>query len=254
MHGFTFDDFHDSMKAMASIKEIQQALKDHGCDPGPVDGIIGRMTIAAIKDFQKKKNLVVDGIVGPKTLAKLFPKEEAVGIPSDVSHLPLEMPWLIEAYNLIGTKEVPGAGSNEAILGWGERLRINYSDDEIPWCGLFTAHCIGSQLPQEPMPTNPLGARNWSQFGVPCSVPQLGSIMVFWRGSPDGWQGHVGFYWAEDSTCYQILGGNQSNSVSIARLQKERLIEARWPSFAMPPQNIIRTAAIDGKLLSVNEA
>ena len=239
---------------MATIKEIQQALKNNGCDPGPVDGVVGRMTIAAIKQFQDKNGLVVDGIVGPNTLAKLFPKESSAPVSPVLDTIPLEMPWLIEAYNLIGTQEDPGRGSNEAIIGWGERLRINYTDDEIPWCGLFVAHCVGSQLPSEPLPTNPLGARNWSKFGTKCDVPQLGSIMVFWRGSPDGWQGHVGFYWAEDSTCYQILGGNQSNSVSISRLHKDRLIEARWPSMSMPAQGITRTAAIDGKLLSVNEA
>lgn len=240
---------------MVSVIEIQKALKENGYDPGPIDGIIGRMTIAAIKQFQQNHRLLVDGIVGPSTLAKLLPDEAAAdGNFIDVAAIPLDMPWLIEAYHLIGTQETPGAGSNEAILGWGERLRINYSDDEIPWCGLFVAHCIGSQLPMEPMPTNPLGARNWSSFGQSCPVPQLGSVMVFWRGSPDGWEGHVGFYWAEDETCYQILGGNQSNSVTISRLNKERLIEARWPKFAMPPQNIIRTAAIDGKLLSVDEA
>jgi len=239
---------------MHNVKEIQKALKDNGFDPGPVDGVIGRMTIAAIKAFQKHHLLDIDGIVGPKTLAKLFPKDAVAEVPSDLNHIPFAMPWLIEAYNLIGTQEEPGLGSNEAIIGWGKRLRINYSDDEIPWCGLFTAHCIGSQLPQEPMPINPLGARNWSKFGVPCSHPQLGAIMVFWRGSPDGWKGHVGFYWAEDKTCYQILGGNQSNSVSIARIKKERLIEPRWPKYAMLPLNIRRTAAVDGKLLSVNEA
>lgn len=54
-----------------SVKAYQQALKNAGFDPGPIDGIKGPKTIAAIKAFQKAKGLVVDGIVGPKTTAAL---------------------------------------------------------------------------------------------------------------------------------------------------------------------------------------
>ena len=235
---------------MASVREIQLALKKNNCDPETTDGVMGRKTIAAIKKFQKENGLIIDGIVGPKTLAVLIPNARQGG----VEIVPVEMPWLLEAYNLIGTQEEPGAGSNEAIVGWGRTVRINYSDDEIPWCGLFVAHCIGSQLLQEPLPINPLGARNWHEFGQSCMLPQLGSIMVFWRGSPDGWKGHVGFYWAEDDTCYHILGGNQSNCVSIVRLKKERLICARWPVNALLPNYGPRYTTKDGMLISENEA
>ncbi len=240
---------------MATAKDVQTALKKQGYDPGPIDGIIGRKTIAAIKEFQGDHELVVDGIVGPKTLAVLFPEQTDTDQNTTADNIiPTDQVWFAEAYRLIGTKEEPGAGSNEAILGWGERLRIDYSDDEIPWCGLYVAHCIGSTLPTEPLPTNPLGARNWQKFGTECTTPQPGAIMVFWRGSPDGWQGHVGFYWAEDDTCYHILGGNQSNSVNIVRLSKDRFLSARWPDSALLPNGSARYAAKDGRLLSENEA
>ena len=52
-------------------KEIQQKLKDLGYYKGKIDGIIGKQSIAAIKYFQRDNGLVVDGIVGPKTAAKL---------------------------------------------------------------------------------------------------------------------------------------------------------------------------------------
>lgn len=38
-----------------------------------VDGIFGKLTAGAVRDFQGKNGLVVDGMVGPKTLAKLSP-------------------------------------------------------------------------------------------------------------------------------------------------------------------------------------
>jgi len=235
-----------------NMKGIQQALKKLGFDPGPVDGIRGRKTISAIKEFQAKNNLVVDGLVGPKTSAALF-KDQGLE-PQERFGIPISMPWMETAFELIGTQEKVGYGSNEAILGWAEDLEIlSYNDDDIPWCGLFVAHCIGSQLPEEAMPTNPLSARKWSGFGYEVS-PRLGAVMVFWRGSPDGWKGHVGFYWAQDDEAYHILGGNQSNSVSVTRISKSRLIEARWPQTALPIDAQVRVAAVNGKLLSVNEA
>ena len=234
-----------------NTRDIQTALKAAGFDPGPIDGIRGRMTIAAIKRFQAEKNLDVDGIVGPKTAAKLFAED----VPKDEDFAtPTTMPWLEEAFRLIGTREQRGHGSNEAIMGWAERLELtSYNDDDIPWCGLFTAHCIGSQLPEETLPGNPLGARRWQTFGKGAS-PQLGAVMVFWRGSPRGWKGHVGFYWAEDDAAYHILGGNQSDAVTVARLSKDRLLEARWPSTGLEPPNITRIANENGRVLSQNEA
>ena len=51
----------------SKIKEIQTKLKNWGYYTGSVDGISGPKTIAAIKLFQKRNGLVVDGIVGSKT-------------------------------------------------------------------------------------------------------------------------------------------------------------------------------------------
>ena len=235
-----------------TTKDIQQALKEAGFGPGPIDGIRGRKTIKAIKAFQAANGLAVDGLVGPNTRKALFPKHESED-ETDFA-IPSTMPWLETAFSLMGTQEKPGTGSNEAILGWAEDLEItSYNDDDIPWCGLFVAHCVGSQLPEEALPGNPLGARKWARFG--CEVtPQLGAVMVFWRGSPKGWKGHVGLYWAEDETAYHILGGNQSNAVTVTRISKKRLLTARWPATGLEPEKLTRTAATNGKLLSSNEA
>jgi peptidoglycan hydrolase-like protein with peptidoglycan-binding domain len=54
-----------------TTKEIQTALKNAGFDPGSFDGKMGPRTRQAIKDFQKSKGLVPDGVVGPKTWASL---------------------------------------------------------------------------------------------------------------------------------------------------------------------------------------
>ena len=58
-------------QAISQNKEIQQKLKDLGYYNGQVDGVLGSASIAAIKNFQRDNGLVVDGIVGAKTAAKL---------------------------------------------------------------------------------------------------------------------------------------------------------------------------------------
>lgn len=56
-----------------SVTEVQKLLNSVGYKL-VIDGIEGPLTVAAIKDFQKKNGLTVDGIVGPKTLTVLKKK------------------------------------------------------------------------------------------------------------------------------------------------------------------------------------
>ncbi len=58
-----------------TIKSVQQALKDKGFDPGPVDGVKGRQTKEALKKYQEQQHLTADGRVGPKTLDSLGVKQ-----------------------------------------------------------------------------------------------------------------------------------------------------------------------------------
>ncbi|MBE7060982.1 MAG: spore cortex-lytic enzyme [Clostridiales bacterium] len=55
----------------ATVKTIQRKLKNWGYYTGSVDGIYGSKTREAVKYFQRKNKLAVDGIVGNKTLAAL---------------------------------------------------------------------------------------------------------------------------------------------------------------------------------------
>ncbi len=49
------------------IKDVQQALKNAGYYSGSIDGVKGKSTKKAIKDFQKANGLKADGVVGRKT-------------------------------------------------------------------------------------------------------------------------------------------------------------------------------------------
>jgi len=59
----------------ATVTEIQKRLKAWGYYSGAVDGVYGSRTEAAVRYFQRKNGLSVDGQVGDQTLA-------ALGIPS----------------------------------------------------------------------------------------------------------------------------------------------------------------------------
>ena len=58
------------------VRQIQIKLKSWGYYNGTVDGIFGTQTLNAVKNFQKKNGLKVDGIAGEKTL-------KAMGINSN---------------------------------------------------------------------------------------------------------------------------------------------------------------------------
>lgn len=61
----------------AEIIQMQEWLDAVGCDVGKNDGIIGPLTIASIKSFQKGAGLSVDGIYGAKTKAALSADAQA---------------------------------------------------------------------------------------------------------------------------------------------------------------------------------
>ena len=50
-----------------AITELQQWLNDNGYNAGVADGIYGRKTATAVRQFQKDNGLTVDGDAGPKT-------------------------------------------------------------------------------------------------------------------------------------------------------------------------------------------
>lgn len=55
----------------SEVTQIQTKLKRWGYYKGSVDGIYGSQTVSAVKSFQRKNGLTVDGIAGKNTLAAM---------------------------------------------------------------------------------------------------------------------------------------------------------------------------------------
>ena len=55
----------------SEVRTIQDKLKRWGYYTGSVDGIYGSQTVSAVKKFQQKNGLNVDGIAGTKTLSAM---------------------------------------------------------------------------------------------------------------------------------------------------------------------------------------
>ncbi len=55
----------------ADVRSYQQALKDKGYDPGPIDGIHGPRTSAAVREYQKKEGMTVTGRLDDDAIGRL---------------------------------------------------------------------------------------------------------------------------------------------------------------------------------------
>lgn len=196
---------------------VQSRLHELGFDPGPVDGVRGPRTDAAVVAFKRSVGLRARPYIGPITLAALRPQPEAVQS---------SLPWMAEAEMVRGLHEQRNVSR---LSQWFDKSVSWIDPREIPWCGAFVATCYRKWQSDITLPENPLGARNWRHFGK-STHPVFGACLVFWRGSVNGWKGHVGFYHGEDTTHFHVLGGNQRNAVTVSRISKERLLASRWPA------------------------
>lgn len=179
--------------------------------------------------------------------------------------LPAEYKWLeslpdgeppkviVEGLSLMGMTEIAGKDHNPAILGMARALGIDaiYKSDEVAWCGLFAAYCLtraGKFIPLKGWDL--LRALKFKAFGIPVSEAMLGDVLIFQREGG----GHVGFYIAESKNSYFVLGGNQSNKVSITEIDKNRCAGIRRPVYINQPRSVNKYVLTSTGQLSTNEA
>lgn len=125
----------------------------------------------------------------------------------------------------IGLTEIPGAVDEPRIVEMFAKAGHSYvKDDETAWC----AAAMGAWLEEAGLPsTRKLNARSYLDWGQPVNDPEPGDVVVFWRGSRDGWQGHVAFYVDESDDAVKVLGGNQRNQVNVMPYSKGQVLGYR---------------------------
>jgi peptidoglycan hydrolase-like protein with peptidoglycan-binding domain len=62
---------HSEMHASSTVRDAQQALQDKGHDVGPIDGLMGPKTAAAVREFQQAQGLKATGRLDRETLSAL---------------------------------------------------------------------------------------------------------------------------------------------------------------------------------------
>lgn len=146
----------------------------------------------------------------------------------DLADVVERAPWLREARVMVDKdlREVERPGRRLVkLVGFIDRNMPL----QLPWCGLFVAHCLRRARPELDLPFRQAQARPWLRFGVEAE-PQMGAIMVLWMVAPWSPFGHVGFYWGEDDDGFHLLGGNEHDRVTVERYPRDRLLGARWPA------------------------
>lgn len=127
-------------------------------------------------------------------------------------------------------------GHNPKILDYFAEVGHAWvKDDETAWCAAF----VGAMLGRAGLThTGKLNARSYLSWGEPVATvdAECGDVVVFSRGDPNGWQGHVAFFhgFATDGDLL-VLGGNQANQVNIKKYSASRLLGVRRVEQEAPP-------------------
>lgn len=99
------------------VKSLQSALRRAGCYGGTLDGVYGDLTYDAVRKYQSKVGLHVDGIAGTKTLASLRKKTGtsiSYGFTLDIGS---------------ATAEVKNVGRYLSYLGYNAPVVDTYNQD-----------------------------------------------------------------------------------------------------------------------------
>ena len=186
---------------MKDATRLQWALWRAGTNPGPIDGVIGDKTNAALTRWRVALGYGEDFAIGELLRQK-------------------DLPWITALVDRLGWHE---KRDNARLKNWLGSHGVGVDPEDTPWCGDAVETALLDALPGVKVPEYPLASISWLKFGEELDAISYGCVLVFWRGSPASRKGHVGFYVSEDNECFHVLGGNQSNRISVSRIAKNRL-------------------------------
>lgn len=125
-------------------------------------------------------------------------------------------------------REVPDDGDHPYIRYAHSLTSLGEQPDRVPWCSSWCcakAHEAGLPHPASAM------ARSWVQIGRSVNVElwRPGDIAVFTRGAPPA--GHVAIVLAVAGVDVWVVGGNQSDAVTVRTFPLNRLVNGTLRRF-----------------------
>jgi len=218
------------------VRRLQLLLNTHLVPPPRLrpDGVFGPGTHRAVVAFQRSKNLLADGMVGPKTWAAFGMKPPT--LPANLTPVNgnAVAPWMAIAKAELGVHEdaLPGQ-HNARILEYHATTTLKATTDEVAWCSSFVNWVIAQSGRRG---TNSAAAASWLQWGRALAKPQVGAVTVIYKPRPTAATGsttgnHVGFLVAITPSSVRLLGGNQKDQVKYSdfSLAAYTVKGHRWP-------------------------
>lgn len=147
---------------------------------------------------------------------------------------PIEITAFDMAQRFVGIREIEGTASNPHVLAMF-RLDANWPQgDDVAWCSAFMNYVAWLlRLPR----SKSLRARSWLLVGRAIELTEAEpgfDVVILKRGGGNQpgpevieAQGHVGWYAGTEGDRVLLLGGNQSDSVSIGRYPAGRILGIR---------------------------
>lgn len=146
------------------------------------------------------------------------------------------MTYMTIARSYLGTKELKGSADNPKIIEMYRTVgHTQVEHDEVAWCAAFVGHCLERAGFASTRKLNARSYLAWGEKVAGLEQAKEGDIVVFTRGTSTA-TGHVAFFLKVAGSQIEVLGGNQSDSVTIARYAKSRLLGIRRPLRTDAPQ------------------
>lgn len=130
----------------------------------------------------------------------------------------------------LGVHETPGPLATPRVIEYAQHTTLHATSDEVPWCSSFANFCVDSAGFKG---THSAAARSWLGWGVAINKPVLGCIVIFDRhddSNPNA--AHVAVCDHPDISngIIRVIGGNQSDKVSVARFPVSKVLGYRIPA------------------------
>ena len=139
------------------------------------------------------------------------------------------MTHLTIARSYLGTKELKGSADNPKIMEMYRTVGHHWVEhDEVAWCAAFVGHCLEKVGIASTRKLNARSYLTWGEKVAGLEQAKEGDIVVFTRGTSAA-TGHVAFFLKATGSQVEVLGGNQSDRVTVARYAKSRLLGIRRP-------------------------